>query len=143
MWKWDRSMLPAGKLPLRFLFLIGFGIGLSAAYFGRRIWFQTTGILDEDMLYRMKYMTVDSRGLFLYVLCKRCRNFIVLIIMATTYLGLVFCGGDYGKVRIFHRFFYKYGYLPVWDQRALIGNCRCISTVSVLCAGDISVDQMV
>ena len=51
--------------------------------------------------------------------------------------------GDYGKVRIFHRFFYKYGYLPVWDQRALIGNCRCISTVSVLCAGDTSVDQMV
>ena len=51
--------------------------------------------------------------------------------------------GDYGKVRILHRFFYKYGYLPVWDQRALIGNCRCISTVSVLCAGDTSVDQMV
>ena len=93
MWKWDRSMLPAGKLPLRFLFLIGFGIGLSAAYFGRGIWFQTTGILDEDTLYRMKYMTVDSGVLFAYVLCKRCRNFFVLIIMATTYLGLVFCGG--------------------------------------------------
>ena len=86
-------MLPAGKLPLRFLFLIGFVIGLSAAYFGRGIWFQTTGILDEDTLYRMKYMTVDSGVLFAYVLCKRCRNFFVLIIMATTYLGLVFCGG--------------------------------------------------
>ena len=86
-------MLPAGKLPLRFLFLIGFGIGLFAAYFGRGIWFQTTGILDEDTLYRMKYMTVDSGVLFAYVLCKRCRNFFVLIIMATTYLGLVFCGG--------------------------------------------------
>ena len=114
MWKWDRSMLPAGKLPLRFLFLIGFGIGLSAAYFGRRIWFQTTGILDEDMLYRMKYMTVDSRGLFLYVLCKRCRNFIVLIIMATTYLGLVFCGGITVKYGFSIGFFistaiYRYG----------------------------------
>ena len=114
MWKWDRSMLPAGKLPLRFLFLIGFGIGLFAAYFGRGIWFQTTGILDEDTLYRMKYMTVDSGVLFAYVLCKRCRNFFVLIIMATTYLGLVFCGGITVKYGFSIGFFistalYRYG----------------------------------
>ena len=114
MWKWDRSMLPAGKLPLRFLFLIGLGIGLSAAYFGRGIWFQTTGILDEDTLYRMKYMTVDSGVLFAYVLCKRCRNFFVLIIMATTYLGLVFCGGITVKYGFSIGFFistaiYRYG----------------------------------
>ena len=107
-------MLPAGKLPLRFLFLIGFGIGLSAAYFGREIWFQTTGILDEDTLYRMKYMTVDSGVLFAYVLCKRCRNFFVLIIMATTYLGLVFCGGITVKYGFSIGFFistaiYRYG----------------------------------
>lgn len=114
MWKWDRSMLPAGRLPLRFLFLIGFGIGLFAAYFGRGIWFQTTGILDEDTLYRMKYMTVDSGVLFAYVLCKRCRNFFVLIIMATTYLGLVFCGGITVKYGFSIGFFistaiYRYG----------------------------------
>ena len=114
MWKWDRSMLPAGKLPLRFLFLIGFGIGLFAAYFGRGIWFQTTGILDEDTLYRMKYMTVDSGVLFAYVLCKRCRNFFVLILMATTYLGLVFCGGITVKYGFSIGFFistaiYRYG----------------------------------
>lgn len=107
-------MLPAGKLPLRFLFLIGFGIGLSAAYFGRGIWFRTTGILDEDTLYRMKYMTVDSGVLFAYVLCKRCRNFFVLIIMATTYLGLVFCGGITVKYGFSIGFFistaiYRYG----------------------------------
>lgn len=107
-------MLPAGKLPLRFLFLIGLGIGLSAAYFGRGIWFQTTGILDEDTLYRMKYMTVDSGVLFAYVLCKRCRNFFVLIIMATTYLGLVFCGGITVKYGFSIGFFistaiYRYG----------------------------------
>ena len=107
-------MLPAGKLPLRFLFLIGFGIGLFAAYFGRGIWFQTTRILDEDTLYRMKYMTVDSGVLFAYVLCKRCRNFFVLIIMATTYLGLVFCGGITVKYGFSIGFFistaiYRYG----------------------------------
>lgn len=114
MWKWDRLILPAGKLPLRFLFLIGFGIGLFAAYFGREIWFQTTGILDEDTLYWMKYMTVDSGVLFAYVLCKRCRNFFVLIIMATTYLGLVFCGGITVKYGFSIGFFissavYRYG----------------------------------
>ncbi len=107
-------MLPVGKLPLRFLFLIGFGIGLFAAYFGREIWFQTTGILDEDTLYWMKYMTVDSGVLFAYVLCKRCRNFLVLIIMATTYLGLVFCGGITVKYGFSIGFFissavYRYG----------------------------------
>ena len=107
-------MLPAGKLPLRFLFLTGFGIGLFAAYFGRGIWFQTTGILDEDTLYQMKYMTVDSGILFAYVLCKRCRNFFVLIIMATTYLGLVFCGGIAVKYGFSIGFFissavYRYG----------------------------------
>ena len=82
-------MLPAGKLPLHFLFLTG----LFAVYFGRGILLNRAGMLDEDTLYRMKYMTVDSSILFWYVLCKRCRNFLVLIIMATTYLGWIFCGG--------------------------------------------------
>lgn len=86
-------MLPAGKIPLRFLFLTGSVMGLFAVYFGKGTWFKTAGMLDEDTLYRMKYMTVDSSGLFAYVLCKRCRDFLVLIIMATTYLGLIFCGG--------------------------------------------------
>lgn len=86
-------MLPAGKLPLHFLFLTGFVVGLFAVYFGRGILLNRAGMLDEDTLYRMKYMTVDSSILFWYVLCKRCRNFLVLIIMATTYLGWIFCGG--------------------------------------------------
>ena len=77
-------MLPAGKLPLHFLFLTGFVVGLFAVYFGRGILLNRAGMLDEDTLYRMKYMTVDSSILFWYVLCKRCRNFLVLIIMATT-----------------------------------------------------------
>lgn len=91
--KWDRSILQTGKLPLRFLFLTGFVTGLFAVYFARGILLEDAGMLDEDMLYRMKYMTVDSNILFRYVLCRRCRNFLVLIIMATTYLGLIFCGG--------------------------------------------------
>ena len=53
-------MLPAGKLPLHFLFLTGFVVGLFAVYFGRGILLNRAGMLDEDTLYRMKYMTVDS-----------------------------------------------------------------------------------
>ena len=62
--KWNRSMLPAGKLPLHFLFLTGFVVGLFAVYFGRGILLNRAGMLDEDTLYRMKYMTVDSSILF-------------------------------------------------------------------------------
>ena len=54
--KWNRSMLPAGKLPLHFLFLTGFVVGLFAVYFGRGILLNRAGMLDEDTLYRMKYM---------------------------------------------------------------------------------------
>ena len=49
-------MLPAGKLPLHFLFLTGFVVGLFAVYFGRGILLNRAGMLDEDTLYRMKYM---------------------------------------------------------------------------------------
>ena len=49
-------MLPAGKLPLHFLFLTGFVVGLFAVYFGRGILLNRAGMLNEDTLYRMKYM---------------------------------------------------------------------------------------
>ena len=109
--KWNRSMLPAGKLPLHFLFLTGFVVGLFAVYFGRGILLNRAGMLDEDTLYRMKYMTVDSSILFWYVLCKRCRNFLVLIIMATTYLGWIFCGGVTVKYGFSVGFFLSKGIL--------------------------------
>lgn len=58
--KWNRSMLPAGKLLPHFLFLTGFVVGLFAVYFGRGILLNRAGMLDEDTLYRMKYMTVTA-----------------------------------------------------------------------------------
>ena len=88
--KWNRSMLPAGKLPLHFLFLTGFVVGLFAVYFGRGILLNRAGMLDEDTLYRMKYMTVDSSILFWYVLCKRCRNFLVLYYHGNDLSGMDF-----------------------------------------------------
>ena len=48
------------------------------------------GFLDEDMLYHMKYMTVDSRALMWYVLGERLKSVIIAAVLATTYLGLAF-----------------------------------------------------
>ena len=47
--KWNRSMLPAGKLPLHFLFLTGFVVGLFAVYFGRGILLNRAGMLGGDI----------------------------------------------------------------------------------------------
>lgn len=91
--KWDKSIIPVGKLPFRFLFLTGFTVGFLMVYWGKGTFLKNMGMLDEDTLYHMKYMVVDSRALFWYVLCKRGKDFIALILMATTYLGLLFCGG--------------------------------------------------
>ena len=88
----EQIHVACGKTPAA-LFVFDGICGLFAVYFGRGILLNRAGMLDEDTLYRMKYMTVDSSILFWYVLCKRCRNFLVLIIMATTYLGWIFCGG--------------------------------------------------
>ena len=99
-------------------------------------------MLDEDTLYRMKYMTVDSSILFWYVLCKRCRNFLVLIIMATTYLGWIFCGGVTVKYGFSVGFFlstavFRYGIKGILLDR------EHLSPLSVLPAGYDPVTQMV
>lgn len=112
--KWDRSMLLIRRLPIRFLFLAGCVAGLVAAYLWRGTLFEKMGMPDEDTLYYMKYMAVDNRMLFWYVLCKRGRDILVCIIMATTYLGMIFCGGITVKYGYAFGFFlssaiYRYG----------------------------------
>ena len=89
--KWDKSIVPVGKLPLRFLFVIGFAVGFLIVYWGKGTFLKNMGMLDEDTLYHMKYMAVDNKVLFWYVLCKRGKDFIALVLMATTYLGLLLC----------------------------------------------------
>ena len=84
--KWDKSIMPIGKLPLRFLFLTGFAVGFLIVYWGKGTFLKNMGMLDEDTLYHMKYMTVDNRVLFWYILCNRGKDFIALVLMATTYL---------------------------------------------------------
>ena len=112
---WKNNIAPDGKLPLRFLLFAGFLVGVFAAYFGRQVFTAGTSLLSEEALYRMKYMVVDSSFLFWYVLCRRLRNFLIPVIMATTYLGLIFCGGLTVKYGFSFGFFlstaiYRYGF---------------------------------
>ena len=89
--KWDKYAVIRGKLPLRLLFLSGFVAGVMIVCLKRNKILQKTGLLEEDTLYQLKYMTVDSSALFWRVLWTRGRECVMLGIMATTYLGLAAC----------------------------------------------------
>lgn len=60
---------------------------------GERILLEKTGLFDEEVLYHMKYMTVDCNVLFCYVLRKRLLTVMILAVLSTTYLGLAVCVG--------------------------------------------------
>lgn len=74
-------------------FCIGFCLGVFIMNIGKGILLEGTGLFDEDTLYHMKYMTVDSNALFCYVLRKRILWILAIIVIATTYLGLFACRG--------------------------------------------------
>ena len=75
------------------IFLVAFVAGIFVMNLGKSILLDDTGLLDEYTLYHMKYMTVDSGALFYYVLWLRMKAALLLIVFATTYLGMVVCAG--------------------------------------------------
>lgn len=89
----NRYRLHSGQLPLLPIFLAGVLTGILTINFGKSILLESTGLLDEYTLYHMKYMTVDSSALFYYILGLRIKSFLMLVVFATTYLGLVICIG--------------------------------------------------
>lgn len=88
-----RYHIKSGKLPLLTLFTAGVFAGMIIMNLGKSMLLENTGLLDEYTLYHMKYMTVDSSALFYYVLKERLSMLLALAVLATTYLGLVVCGG--------------------------------------------------
>ena len=60
---------------------------------GKSILLDKTGVFDEEVLYHMKYMTVDCNALFYYVLRKRLLTVLILAVLSTTYLGMAVCVG--------------------------------------------------
>lgn len=82
-----------GRVPVMQLFAAGVLAGIFIVKIGESILLEKTGLFDEEVLYHMKYMTVDYNALFCYVLRKRLLAVLVFAVMSTTYLGLVVCAG--------------------------------------------------
>lgn len=85
--------LNPGQRNILALFCAGLLAGILVLYIGKSILLENTGLFDEDTLYHMKYMTVDSSALFCYILRKRIGKLLILAVLSTTYLGLAACMG--------------------------------------------------
>ena len=84
-----RKKLFKSKLPLPYLFLAGMLLGIVLVNTGREILLDKTGLLGEEALYHMKYMTIDTKALFWHVMGTRLKDIAILSVLSTTYLGLV------------------------------------------------------
>lgn len=81
------------RLPYFPIFVISFMIGMLMMNIGKTILLENTGLLDEYTLYYMKQMSVDSNALFSYVLRERIGEMVLIVVLSTTYLGIVVCAG--------------------------------------------------
>ena len=89
----ERAVVLVQFIGRRFLsgqrnFLTCFGVGLLAGIFivnlGKGMLLGDTGLFNEDILYHMKYMTVDCNALFCYIFRKRILRLLVLAVISTT-----------------------------------------------------------
>lgn len=85
--------IPTGSRKQLAVFCLGILAGIFVINFGKSMMLERSGILDEDTLYRLKYMSVDGNALFCYVLRKRMTVFLLMAVLATTYLGYAVCIG--------------------------------------------------
>lgn len=81
------------KLPILPVFLIGLLLGILMMNLCKSTLLNDTGLLNEYTLYCMKNTDVNNSALFYFVLKERLGMVVVLVIMATTYLGIWVCGG--------------------------------------------------
>lgn len=73
------------------IFMAGIVAGILTMGFGKSILLENTGFLDENMLGQMTSAFPDSDALFAFVLRKRLPVLAVMVLLATTYLGLIAC----------------------------------------------------
>lgn len=88
-----RLEIRTGRLPMLPVFMGGMLLGIILLNMVKGTLLQHSGMLDENTLYQMKYMTVDGMTLFCYVLRKRIGTMLLFALLSSTYLGLVVCGG--------------------------------------------------
>ena len=73
------------------VFMTGLVLGVIIVNMGKSILLDETGLFSGEVLYRMKYITVDSNALFCFALRKRLLFFGTVAVLATTYMGLAVC----------------------------------------------------
>lgn len=79
------------RVSFGMIFLVGFVAGMIVMNFGKSILLENTGLLDENMLKQMVSAFPEGNALFAFVLRKRISVALVMILLATTYLGVVLC----------------------------------------------------
>lgn len=85
--------IKAGQRTFLPFFCAGLVAGIVIMNIGKSILLGDTGLFDENVLYQMKYMTLDSNALFSYVFRKRIGGVLALAVISTTYLGMAACMG--------------------------------------------------
>lgn len=83
------------RIHLIYVFLFGFFLGVFLMNIWKSQLLTGTGFLDEEMLYQIKYTKIDCHVFFLYVLKKRLTLFLMLALLATTYLGVAVTYGAF------------------------------------------------
>lgn len=86
--RFQRPIVQLYNLKFRSVFSAGMIFGILIMCIGKSRLLEETGLFDEDILYRMKYMTVDSTALFCYVLRHRMSILLAGIVLSTTYLAI-------------------------------------------------------
>ncbi len=71
------------------IFMTGLVVGILTMNFGKSILLDNTGLLDETMLSQMSATFPDSNALFAFVLRKRITIILIMVLAATTYLGMI------------------------------------------------------
>lgn len=70
-----------------YVFLGGVLLGIVLMNIGREWLITEEGIFSTAEIGRLKYLEIDSGNFFLYVLKKRLKNMLILVLLSTTVLG--------------------------------------------------------
>ena len=80
-----------GRVSFGFVFMAAFFAGLIIVNTGKGIVPESTDLLDENILKQVLSMELSGNALFCYLFLIRLRQVLIMVVMATTYLGAAFC----------------------------------------------------
>ncbi len=86
-----KSRLQFGTQNTAGVFCFGFVFGMLLVNLMKNVLLDEMGLLDEQALFRLKYMSLNNSTFFFYVFRKRILLVLGLIILTTTYLGKAAC----------------------------------------------------